>query len=83
MWVNFDVIAKFLVDSSEDDIHSIAEELWLNCISEPGRVFYEKYIVVGFDGHIPSCEYVQGVIEYLGGNSSNYCVASLLSTKIR
>ena len=59
----------------EDDIHSIAEELWLNCISEPGRVFYKKYIVVGFDGHIPSCEYVQGVIEYLGGNSSNYCVA--------
>ena len=52
-------------------MHSIAEELWLDCISEPGRVFYEKYIVVGFDGHIPSCAYVQGVIEYLGGN---FCV---------
>lgn len=59
----------------EDDIHNIAEELWLDCISEPGRVFYKKYIVVGFDGHIPSCEYVQDVIEYLGGNPSNYCVA--------
>ena len=59
----------------ENDINNIAEELWLDCISEPGRVFYKKYIVVGFDGHIPSCEYVQGVIDYLGGNPSNYCVA--------
>ena len=59
---------------SDSEINDIGEELWLNCISEPGRVFFEKYIVAGFDGHIPSCEYVQGIIECMGGNPSNYYV---------
>lgn len=41
---------------------------------ERGRVYFEKYIVVGEDGHIPSSEYVSKVIEYMGGSPKNYSV---------
>lgn len=74
-----DIAASFGISNimrifDEYKIDSITEDLWLNCISEPGRLFYGKYIVVGFDGHIPSCEYVKGVIEYMGGSPRDYYV---------
>ena len=56
------------------EFDSIVEELWLDCCSERGRVYFEKYIVVGEDGHIPSSEYVSKVIEYMGGSPKDYSV---------
>lgn len=56
------------------EYESIVEELWLDCCSERGRVYFEKYIVVGEDGHIPSSEYVSKVIEYMGGSPKDYSV---------
>lgn len=61
-----------LFDTDED--YEITEELWINCCEERGRVFYEKYIVVGEDGHIPSSEYVSKVIEYMGGSPKDYSI---------
>ena len=59
---------------SDDEWNDIVQDIWLNCISEPGRVYYGKYIVVGFDGHIPDKEYVDGVISYLGGSYNDYVI---------
>jgi len=59
---------------SEEDIYDTAQEIWSSYIREPGRVFLGKYIVTGFDGHVPSTEYVQGVLDYLGGKPEHYSV---------
>lgn len=59
---------------NDDEWNNIVQDIWLDCISEPGRVFFGKYIVVGFDGHIPNREYVDGVILYLGGSYKDYAI---------
>lgn len=58
---------------NEDEWCAIVGELWQDS-SGRGRVFYEKYIVVGDDGHIPNKEYVDGVISYLGGTYDDYVI---------
>ena len=55
------------------DTEKLTRDLWSEA-KERGRVFFKKYIVVGDDGHIPSCDYVSKVIEYMGGNPKNYSV---------
>ena len=57
----------------DDELDNIAQEIWMDS-EERGRVFFEKYIVVGDDGHIPSSEYISEVIKYLGGNPKDYSV---------
>ena len=59
---------------NDDEINSITESLWIECIKEPGRMFFKKYIVVGFNGHIPSCDYIKDVMECIGGNPKDYSV---------
>lgn len=83
-----DILDSFNAGSSYDwlndhEFDSTLEELWLNCISEPGRVFYEKYIVVGFDGHIPSREYVLGIIKYMGGSPNDYTILFNCSDEVK
>lgn len=58
----------------DDEINKITTLLWIKCINEPGRMFYNKYIAVGFDGHIPSCDYIKDVMECIGGNPKKYYV---------
>jgi len=74
-----DILDSFNAGSSyywlnDHEFDSTIEEIWWNSSEERGRVFFGKYIVVGEDGHIPSREYVLGVIKYMGGSPNDYTI---------
>lgn len=48
-------------------------EIWEHS-KERGRLFFDKYLAVDHDGHIPSNDYVKNVLKSLNGNPKDYAV---------
>lgn len=61
------------ISDDENLWQDIVSDLWIGSCGR-GRVFFDKYIVVGDNGHIPNKEYIDGVISYLGGTYDDYVV---------
>ena len=83
-----DILDSFNAGSSYDwfddnEFDSTIEEIWWNSSEERGRVFFGKYIVVGEDGHIPSREYVLGIIKYMGGSPNDYIILFNLDDEVK
>ena len=58
---------------TDDEWNGVVQELWTNANGR-GRVVDGKYIIVGEDGHIPTKEYVNDIISYLGGTIDDYVI---------